>query len=194
MILPCKTIVYKYLNSGLIAPHGMTDLVHADQYNLTPELYKINLLTTATHGLIHLVEIPYLLNILFVGMSIVHFRRDFPKIKQIPRFLLSSIFLLFSLSRPELFFLYMALIHVPHHYNLNWKYLKKAPLLSIISLSVSTFFSLLLSHNYGTIVYKNPFILDTIKGIIVSHIIYEETYLYENDFFDIFKKQINYNI
>lgn len=194
MILPSKSILYKYINSGLIAPHGMTDLVHAKQYNLTPELYKINLLTTTSHALIHLVDIPYLLNILFVGMSIVHFRRDFPRIKNIPRFVLSSIFLLFSLSKPELFFSYMTFIHVPHHYSLNWKYLKKNPLFSIISLGISTFFSLLLSHNYGTIIYKNHLVLNIIKGIIVSHIIYEETYLYENPKFNIFKKQINYNI
>jgi hypothetical protein len=44
MIFP--NTITKNIITGVIAPHGITDLIHAKQENLLPELYTINIFTT----------------------------------------------------------------------------------------------------------------------------------------------------
>lgn len=186
MIISPNLSIVKHAINGIIAPHGMTDIIHAQQHQLIPQLFKINGLTMLSSILLNKFHLQNVLNGAFVLASIIHFRRDFPKIKYIPRFLLSSIFLLFSLFyNPNIFYFYMLFIHVPNHYNLNWNYLQNKKLQTISTLSFSTTLFLIMGDKFHFLTYK-PIVIDCLKGIIISHIIYEESFIFN----ELHKKQL----
>lgn len=189
MIFSPKLSLVKHAIHGIIAPHGMTDIIHAQQNNLVPHLFKINGLTMLSSVLLSKFQLENILNVAFITSSIIHFRRDFPKIKLIPRFLMSSLFLLFSLFYyPNLFLYYMLFIHVPNHYNLNWQYLENKKLKTISTLSFSTTLFLIMGDKFYFL-SSNPLVLDCLKGIIISHIIYEESFIFN----ELHKKQLPVN-
>lgn len=171
-----NSIVNKIIN-GVIAPHGMTDLIHAQQNNYLGELYKINLLSLCS-SLVSEQFMPQILNGMFFLSSIIHFRHDMPKIVNIPRYLLSS-FVIFGLFffEPSLFLLYMCFLHVPNHYKLSWFFLKKEKIISFLTILFSTFLFLkggYYINNLGT----NKYTFSIIKSLIISHIIYEECFIH----------------
>ena len=61
---------------------------------------------------------------------------------------------------------------------MNWKILQKNKSLSQTILSVSTFIMILLGDRFFYLT-ENNFFIDIIKGIIISHILYEELYIYK---------------
>ena len=56
-----------------------------------------------------------------------------PYFKPIPRYALSTSLLMKPYQYcPELFIFYMLSIHVPHHYQMNWEFMKQTPKFSIL--------------------------------------------------------------
>jgi len=79
MIYGPKLLLIKHAINGIIAPHGITDIIHAQQKNLIPILFKINGVTILSSILLNKFELENILNLVFITSSIIHFRRDFPK-------------------------------------------------------------------------------------------------------------------
>ena len=170
------SIVNKIIN-GIIAPHGMTDLIHAQQNNYVNELYKINLLSIGSSLISHQC-MPQILNSMFFLSSIIHFRHDMPKIKNIPRYLLSIIVIFgLFLFEPNFFLVYMCFLHVPNHYKLSWFFLKKEKIRSLITILVSTFL-FLKGGNLFNLNLQHHLALSVVKSLVISHIIYEECFIH----------------
>jgi hypothetical protein len=79
----------------------------------------------------------------------------------------------------------MLFIHVPNHYNLNWQYLENKKLKTISTLSFSTTLFIIMGDKFYFL-SSNPLVLDCLKGIIISHIIYEESFIFN----ELHKKQL----
>jgi hypothetical protein len=168
-----KPIIKNIIN-GVIAPHGMTDLIHAQQHQLVPQLLKINIGSVALSLICNQYN-EMVLNALFFMSSIIHFRHDMPQIKRIPRFIWSSllIFGLFFLH-PELFILYMIAIHVPHHYQMSWFFIRQEKWRTFFTILFSTYFFLHVGNKFEI---TNSIVLNLSKGFIISHIIYGESFI-----------------
>lgn len=165
--------------TGIIAPHGITDLVHAKENKLLPELYTINIVSVlGTFALDTNAKI--ILDILFYITACYHFRNDMPKIPEIGnQTVLSALMLLAFLTfEPSLFLYYMIFIHVPNHYLMNWSLLSKHKKYSIILIAFTTMISIIAGETSGIM---ESHIVETIsKGLIISHILYEETYIFKS--------------
>ena len=123
MILPHLFIKSKII-STIVAPHGITDLIHSIQTNNTKTLLSINSCCIST-SLISSIQpnIDFGFNIFFLIGSVFHFRHDYPKTtSQILEFFLSFMTILSFIKCPNLFYFYMSLLHVPKHYLSNWIY------------------------------------------------------------------------
>lgn len=179
MLIPNKLSLIKKLTTSIIAPHGMTDLVHANQNNLMSELFEVNLLSTFTSILLYNLDLDIILNTGLVIASIIHFRHDMPEINNIPRYILSALFLVCAIPLIDLFMIYMIFVHVPHHYMMNISYLKTQPILTSILILVSSIIFYEIGININD-VFNNNLIIDISKGLIISHIIYGEKYIYNN--------------
>jgi hypothetical protein len=178
MLIHLKLPLIKCAINGIIAPHGITDIIHAQQNYLIPQLFSINGLTILSSVLLHKYHLKNVLNVLFISSSIIHFRRDFPKNKFIPRILFSSILLLISIFyNHNILLFYMLVIHVPNHYNLNWKYLKNEKIQTISTLSISTALFLIIGNNFDFLT-----LTPLIKGLIISHVIYGEIFIFNFNF------------
>lgn len=172
-----RKIINNVIINGIIAPHGITDLLHAQQNNYLPKLYKINILSVLTSLICHKVN-RNILNGMFILSSIIHFRHDMPKIMNFPRFIMSS-FLIFGFFFLKLtfFLFYMCVIHVPNHYKMSWNFLKK----NKVSFFFTTFVSTLLFLNGGDYFdnyLHNSLVFSIIKSLIISHIIYGELFIH----------------
>jgi len=75
--------------------------------------------------------------------------------------------------------IYMIFVHVPHHYMMNISYLKTQPILTSILILVSSIIFYEIGINIDD-VFNNNLIIDISKGLIISHIIYGEKYIYNN--------------
>lgn len=180
MILPNNLAIIKYSINGLIAPHGITDVIHAKQHNLIPQLIKINTITILTTATLTNLNLIPLLDIIFLTSSVIHFKRDFPINKFIPRYIVTSCFLLFSiLYSYNLLICCMLFIHVPNHYKLNWTFLKKDKTFTASIITLTTIIFLLIGEKYDYLIYTS-YMIDVFKGIIISHIIYEEMYIFKD--------------
>ena len=169
-----KLPLIKYAINGIIAPHGITDIIHAQQKNLLPHLFTINSISIIFSILLDNLYSENILNVIFILSSIAHFRRDFPESNLIPRSSLSFILILISiLYNHDILLFFMLFIHVPNHYNLNWKYLKHKKIQTIMILSLSTTFFLNIENTYSF-----STLTPAIKGIIISHVIYEEIFIF----------------
>lgn len=179
MLLPLKNTIIKYLSTGYIGPHGMTDYVHAINNNKIFQLYKVYGLTTSSIALLDVCSQYNFVNLLFFIFSIIHFQRDMPLHNIYQRYLSITLFIVSCLLyNPDLLYVYMLFIHVPNHYVMNWKVLEKNKPLSQTILTVSTFIMVLLGERFFYLT-ENNFFIDIIKGIIISHILYEEFYIYK---------------
>ena len=180
MIIPFNNALFRRTVTGLIVPHGMTDLIHAQQNYLTGALYRINGATMLTTYLLNKTNQNIIINTIFLLASTIHFRRDFPKIKNIPRLFLSGIFLLLSiLYNPNLFIYYMVFIHLPNHYRMKWYYLSRTPIRTITTMTLSTGVFLIIGEKLPIFI-NNKLFMDSMKSIIISHIIYEECHVYDS--------------
>ena len=177
--------IIPFVTNTIIAPHGITDLSHSIQTSNIPNLLKIyGLNFTLTNLIVNNFSINYINNILLIASSIVHFRHDFPKIKInnniIPRFILSSLMiLLFLHTNLNFLILYMTIIHVPNHIRINFFHINKKKMLNIFLFVLTGFIFNELFENLDTF-YQNKFIVNNIKSMIISHVIYQEKYILNN--------------
>ena len=185
MILPSYHIKNKIL-SGIVAPHGITDLIHATQTNKTQELLSLNTFCVLTSFGFSQNDITIgILNIAFVGTSIVHFRHDFPILykknyQELQRVVLSFVSITLFIINHNLFFYYMCLIHVPNHYYFNRRIINKN---RVVNLSFILSFALLLFLFGAHDIAFHPYLYPLYKGVVISHIIYQEAYVH-NSLFD----------
>ena len=171
-----------FLLKTVIAPHGITDIGHSiyeDNQDKLWKIYGINL--TCSNIFMNQLNNNHLIDIILVISSIIHFRHDFPSIsydnKIIPKYFF-SIFIIFTsiFINNDYLIYYMALLHVPNHFRLNNFHIKE---LKIFNFSLFILLGLLFSYideNYHFIL-ENKSILTNMKSIIVSHVIYQETYI-----------------
>jgi len=163
----------------IIAPHGITDIMHAREYNIVNRLYEVNAGTIIVTHFLHMGHLTDFVNAAFLLASIVHFRHDMPVVKNIPRFALSATMIPVFALCPATFFVYMLLIHVPNHYRMNWKYIasnlgKNTAILGIFTL---------LSAIGGELFFyylMNGYMMDIMKSVVIAHIIYEETFIHNH--------------
>lgn len=174
-----KPRIINFLTTGIIAPHGMTDWIHALQTQNVEALLKINAVSTGSFLIMHQTGHERILNILFYLFSTLHFQHDMPfKISSLRYFAVQLLFLSSGLDLDLLYF-FMILIHVPHHYMINWKYISKTPLKSFLILAFSTFFMVNAEKfNLNNTDFMQPIYYDALKGIVVSHIIYQELFIH----------------
>ena len=173
-------IIYQHIITGIIAPHGITDLSHSIQENKVKELLSIYSITNIGSFCISQFNdnIKLLLDISFLSLSIIHFRHDMPVINNTPKYLWSCLLLYISIIyNYDIFMLYMCLSHVPKHYLTNWKYIKKNKWFNIILITTTTILCYLLGNNYLDLIINNIFYLNIVKSIVISHIIYQELYI-----------------
>ena len=172
-----------FLTKIIIAPHGITDIGHSILTNNSKNLLKIYGINFSLTSLINqLNDSTDILNVLLFTFSIIHFRHDFPNISindiQIPKYINASLLLiLLNYVSSELLFYYMLLIHVPNHFKLNIFHIKDLKFFN-------TFLYLLfgfICFNFDTeFIINNEYILNFIKSIIISHILYQEFYVLNN--------------
>ena len=175
-----KLVIYKNVISGIIAPHGMTDLFHAHQNNKINELLSINIACSSCSIILNKIHDPFILDSFFLLSSIIHFRHDMPNIFPSSNYSISLIMIMVSIFlNHDIFFIYMILCHVPHHYYMNKDIIKKNMVLNLATLIVTTIFFLCISHKFN--IFESSFIFDLSKGIIISHILYEEMYIHNNN-------------
>ena len=176
MIPPFYHIKRKILTS-VIAPHGITDILHATQNNSTKQLLSINSLCVVGSFGLSQTDVTMLgLNSFFLITSLVHFRHDFPVIskntsKELQQYVCSVALILSFVENHELFFWYMTLVHVPNHYYLNREVVKER---CVINLSFILGFSLLLSFIGEQYIIFDPLLFPLYKGLVIGHVIYQE--------------------
>jgi len=169
--------IHRHILSAVIAPHGITDIIHAAHYNMTKEVVALNGASITASWFLS-DNIPLLLDEAFIVASIVHFRHDMPVIARIPRYAMSGALLLTSIQYdPNILFGFMVLLHVPNHYKTNWKFMKDEPYKNIGGVAV---FSLLLVFfvEYFPGLIQSKLLFDISKGVVVSHVIYNEKYIH----------------
>lgn len=174
-ILTHKPFIYTNIVSTIIAPHGITDLIHSYQQNKTKELLFVNTGITTTSYLLSLhTDLLYILDISFMISSIIHFRHDMPCIFHIPKYIWCILLLLCSIyGSHDLFYVYMCIIHIPKHYHLNRHHIQQN---IVVNMSIIIITTLLLNHLNDFLYY--PVLFNISKGIIISHIIYQELYIH----------------
>ena len=91
-----KPLIIKHLTTTLIGPHGITDIIHANNTNLLPQLSATYGSTVGSSILLHHFHMEPMLDVAFFIASIIHFRRDMPYFKPIPRYALSTSLLMCS--------------------------------------------------------------------------------------------------
>tara|TARA_B100000035_G_scaffold294256_1_gene284381 strand:+ start:5499 stop:6032 length:534 start_codon:yes stop_codon:yes gene_type:complete len=173
-----KPMIIKYITTGIIAPHGITDLIHAEQNKNIVSLLNIYVSTNSLFFFLETVHLSEIINVILFTSSIVHFQRDVPiENKNVRYFFTASMLLYFIFINSSNIFIYLSLIHVPNHYKNSWYFLKNNKIKTFLILILTTTVSLVFGMNYYEL-YENPMIFDIIKGIIISHILYEELYIY----------------
>lgn len=168
-------LIKKAIVKNIIAPHGITDIIHSVNNNTTKKLLFINS-ATCSSSIFFNNDLFYDngINIIFLLTSIIHFRHDMPYISNIPRYIISSILLLSIYYNHDIFYLYMTCLHVPNHYKFNYKYIKKNIFINIFLIGLFTY-GINILDNY--ILYTS-FIRNIIKNIVISHILYQELYVH----------------
>ena len=179
MLFP-NVVVYQNIISGIIAPHGITDLFHAKQNHHMKQLLSINVACASSSMFLSTIHDPYfILDSSFFISSLIHFRHDMPKVFPGSNYVTSFLLLMTSICcNHDLFFVYMLLCHVPHHYYMNKDVIKENIKFNIPLLALTTFISLYCSHVFN--IFDSTFMYDVSKGIVISHILYEELYIHKN--------------
>lgn len=172
--------IIPFLHKFVIAPHGITDIIHAQRSNHLSELLQIYIGTIGISEIIQLIHQHNILHILFGIASATHFQHDMKDI-YIGNFKIkkSIISYLFILSTPiigmNIFTFYMVIFHVPRHYLKSYFFLKDHLIdfhtLLILVMASSSFI-------YNEIEYShNEQIITLIEALIIAHVIYNEKYV-----------------
>ena len=172
--------------NNIVAPHGITDISHSLETKNFKKLISINLFSYLFTDITAKINLDIISDSLFLFLSVVHFKNDFPFIERkrtiISSVFVSSLFIInnFLKSQFEIYFflMYMSFIHVPLHYKENWWHIKKKPILNSILIFIVAIFSNIIYENY--ILTKNRIISKFVKSIVISHIIYSEKYNKKN--------------
>jgi hypothetical protein len=195
MIIPNQLI--KPIITGIISPHGITDFIHAKKFGLLKELYHVNLSIISAGSFLNLLHLDNVVNIVFITSSIIHFRNDMPIIQhnyinsklntnQL-QLLLSSLMVGSLYVVPHDFFiLYMIFIHTPNHYKMALPYIQERLLETVLLVvGLGMFLTYISCSNYPIIDLSNDNLIDCnsmlynfIKTVIISHIVYEELYIF----------------
>ena len=73
----------------------------------------------------------------------------------------------------------MLISHVPNHYKTNWIYIKKNTHINVSFIILFTFFLTYIGLTYPYL-YDSKMIFDISKGLVISHVIYNEIYIHNN--------------
>ena len=172
-----KYLIHKIALKHIIAPHGLTDIIHAIEYK---NMHKL-LLSYGSSGLTAYTffRTPKILDICFLFFSILHFRTDMPQWGIRNRFsaytiqTIQSSFLvfLFLLGKSyNVFLFFMCFLHVPKHYKDSFVYVRKHPKLFLLLFSIFQLFNVSIipiTRNWVT----------AIETVIVGHILYHELFV-----------------
>ena len=159
-------------------------MIHAVQYNITTELLALNGAVLGA-SVIMANNAPMLLDGAFMAASVVHFRHDMPDFRElyIPKFVLSGLLLMLSIHQdPNILFRYMVLMHVPNHYIMNWKFIRKNPHQNIGLVVVFSLLLVFLGESFPWM-FESKLLFDMSKGIIISHVLYNEKHIHRNPAF-----------
>ena len=172
---------YQNIISGIIAPHGMTDLFHARQNNYVKQLLSINIACASSSLMLNTIQDPYfILDTSFLISSVIHFRHDMPQVFPKSEYSTSLFLVFISLFyNHDIFFVYMLFFHVPHHYYMNRNVIKENINMNVGILILTTMTSLFGNHMINA--FDSSLIFDLSKGVIISHILYEELYIHKNN-------------
>jgi len=176
-----NTFYHTTMNT-IIAPHGVTDIIHAIQTRNVGNLLKYYGGAILCGEFCYLGHIEPIWNSIFVVTSIIHFRHDFDKIFSIsvPKPVSYSLTISFlaivnqqSLLWP--FFLYMIFVHVPNHYSKSYSFIKSYPVLLGSFISIASVVSdMLLVESISNEVWI------AVLSIVIGHIIYEERFIWSH--------------
>jgi hypothetical protein len=191
MIIP-STIAQKAI-LGVISPHGSTDIIHASQNGLVPKLFQIQAVNVFITQSLQQLDQGRILDVAFFFLSAMHFRHDFRLVKSVPK----AAFILFLFNVPEfaitwflcgvpefnlkdIFLFYMTMIHVPNHYRMSWKFIKKQKRVTALLVGFVTFIFL----QFGKYLDMNNIsveLMNLAKAFVISHIIYNERYVHKKE-------------
>ena len=172
-------IIHKYIITTIIAPHGITDLIHSVQHNTTNQVVTFNGASILTSSILSHHN-PECLNALFILSSVIHFRHDMPNLKFLPDYIFSCLLLKSAIDfNHNILFVYMLISHVPNHYKTNWIYIKQNTHINISFIIFFTFFLTYIGLTYPYL-YDSKMIFDISKGLVISHVIYNEIYIHNN--------------
>jgi len=168
----------KIVLTQVIAPHGITDIVHAQTNNKMNQLltcYSGNLAATT---LLHQCKLDVFLWPMFIIGSYVHFKHDIDLYVKNRYYghLVNGLFLGMMIQYPLLFYSYMTAIHVPNHYKNAWPYIQEHKWTTLMLLVCTGGASYV---GYG--VCRNVFMqYDLIIGIILGHVTYQEVSVHKS--------------
>jgi hypothetical protein len=156
----------------VIAPHGITDIVHAQVHRRFPALLTVYGGSAGAGWLLHTTQQDCVLYGLFGLLSVVHFRNDFVFPKWTAA--LTTLALVVQPSPFDAVILYMLALHVPNHYRMAWPYICKQKYLTFALLFGTGVWcdSFLLSY-----MFNQPFF---IVSIIMGHVVYQECFVRED--------------
>ena len=173
--------------NNIIAPHGITDVIHAVNKNQFMPL----LFTYGTSICVSQIITPTILNSLYqlplCISSFIHFHHDFELF--FPNKYVSSIAtiinLYYSIRYPEPYlYLYMCLLHVPNHYRMSWIYVKHHKRLLLVSIIICSIIMNNIKNHIKSSWYPS------LIGTIIGHIAYGELFIHSNEYFSSFPKKI----
>jgi len=184
MIIPFSSIhqvIMKYAPAVVVAPHGMTDLIHARKYRVVEELYRINMGAVMGAFACHHFHHDSIITGLFLVSSAIHFRNDMPGFgtvgsqrTAIQLTLSSALIATSTIISWDAFMYYMIFIHVPNHYRINYMHIKDTKCLT--ALMVSGLAGVLVALSYSPI--QDPYMDWATKALIIAHVIYEEVHIF----------------
>lgn len=167
---PCKKMIVNYI----IAPHGITDIFHAVQYNLQkPLLVSYASSIIFSQCIFKFLGTDYSKCLLCLG-SLLHFQHDFKILikNNLVSYLCTSLFLYCIIKHPEpYFYIYMTMIHVPYHYYTSQNHIKPYKIHVLLSILCSAFFM----NKFQRI--KSDKLWSIFIGIITGHITYNELFV-----------------
>ena len=170
MILPS---IRHLVLTKLIAPHGITDLVHAHLNREYPRLVACYAGSLGSGLCLHAAGQDAVLYSAFALLSAVHFAHDFgpwwrlcaePEREQ----LVQGCIVAACTAPVDSFLWYMAFLHVPTHYATSWRYLKRAKWATVLSIAATAAWC---DQNLISFLVRYPFCA---ASIIIGHILYQE--------------------
>ena len=151
----------------LIVPaHGSVDVLHSIQENKTINYIGAGAIAYTLYPVINHFSNEASLGI-FLSMSAYHFRHQFTFISKDYNLLLSTIFVGYGVSHPDILYFFLTFIHTPHQY---WKFRKNMmdnKLLTTLLITTLTTVGMFVSYSDWN---ENVFITAT----LIAHIVYQE--------------------